>query len=93
MASLADSTLLGRCVEVAAADPAVDVLLAVVGPGEHERLIEARNNTGKPILAYDRTPDGLVEQNKMLEGAGIPVFNDVFYAARAVAAMLGKIYL
>jgi acyl-CoA synthetase (NDP forming) len=93
MASLADSTLLGQCAEIAAADPGVDVVLAVVGPGEHERLIEAGDNVGKPLLAYDRSPDGLVEQNKMLEEAGIPVFSDVVYAARAVAAMLGKVYL
>jgi acyl-CoA synthetase (NDP forming) len=93
MASLADFTLLGRCVEIAAADPGVDVILAVVGPGEHERLIETRSDIGKPLLAYDRTPGGLVEQNKMLEEAGIPVFDDVVYAARAVAAMLGKVYL
>jgi acyl-CoA synthetase (NDP forming) len=93
MASLADSTLLGQCAEIAAADPAVDAILAVVGPGEHEGLIEARGKIGKPLLAYDRSPAGLVEQNEMLEEAGVPVFNDVVYAARAIAALLGKVYL
>lgn len=90
MASISDSSLLGHCVEIAASDPSVDLILAVVGAGEHEGLLAVKGNVGKPILAYDRSPGGLVEQNRILEAAGIPVFDDVAYATRAAAATLGK---